>query len=590
MPRRYRLLLAAVLVGALGLAACGEFPFGGGAEDRSDESSAFAFLSDGAAASVEKVVEREADRMARPEPPAAMSRDTATAVGMAAERAAVRAVNAKAAPATQIVVQEVEAAAMKQVSTEAQAMAPARRVIRDATIGIVVGDVNDAVERLAALVDGIPAAFLASADVRDDDPRSISTVTLRVPVDRFDEVRALVREQGSEVVFEDVGGRDVTAEFTDVDARLRTAEAAERQLLDILATARTVQDTLDVQRELLEVRSRIEVLQGQLNVLTNQTDLATITVRLHPAPDLRIERFQPEGYFMHGSTELPIMIANHGTVDLHDVVVRDRLAPGMVFEWASSQGVYEAASHSVLWSIDRLDANSSRDVWSRVRLEGDGTPMQVTATITAGGVVREPSEDRAEATLPFFVDLSVFKEGEASVPVGRDATYFINFQNHGNGDAREVRLSERLPEGMTFVRAEGGGRYDADTRTVVWEFPRLSPESGQGVFYEARVDRSEGRFQTETKIEFAGEDRASVDNRVVTFLTALPEDVANRDVFGPGSTARDAVGLLLEIVRWLANAAIVLVIVAGPFVAVGFLLRLGVRAIKRRRARPVADA
>ena len=566
MPRLLRLLLAVVLVGALGLAACGEFPFGGGAEERSDET------------------------MARPEASAAMSRDTATAVGMAAERAAVRVVDAQAAPAPQIVVQEVEAAAMKQVSTEAQAVAPARRVIRNATIGIVVGDVNDAVRELQALVDGIPEAFLASADVRDDDPRSISTVTLRVPVDRFDEVRALVREQGSEVVFEDVGGRDVTAEFTDVDARLRTAEAAERQLLEILATARTVQDTLDVQRELLEVRSRIEVLQGQLNVLTNQTDLATITVRLHPAPDLRIERFQPEGYFMHGSTELPIMIANHGTVDLRAVVVRDKLAPGMVFEWASSQGVYEAATNSVVWSIDRLDANSSRDVWSRVRLEGDGTPMQVTATITADGVVREPSEDRAEATLPFFVDLSVFKEGEASVAVGRDVTYFIHFQNHGNGDAREVRLSERLPEGMTFVRAEGGGRYDADTRTVVWEFPRLSPESGQGVFYEARVDRSEGRFQTETKIEFAGEDRASVDNRVVTFLTALPEDVANRDVFGPGSTARDAVGLLLDIVRWLANAAIVLLIVAGPFAVVGFLVWRGVRAIRRRRAQPEADA
>ena len=579
MPRRYGLLLAALLVGALGLAACGEFPFGGGdeSEERSMAAPA-ATMARAPAVMVEKTVEGER-----------MSRDTATAMGMAAERAVVRVAEA---PAAQIVVREVpvETAAMKQVATEAQAAAPARRVIRDATIGIVVGDVAEAVRRLQELVDGIPAAFVDSADVRDDDPRSISTVTLRVPVERFDEVRALVREQGSEVVFEDVGGRDVTAEFTDLDARLRTAQAAERQLLDILATARTVQDTLDVQRELLEVRSRIEVLQGQLNLLANQTDLATITVRLHPAPDLRIERFQPEGYFMHGSTELPIMIANHGTVDLHDVVVRDRLAPGMVFEWASSQGVYVAATHSVVWEIDRLDANSSRDVWSRVRLEGDGTPMQVTATISASGVVREPSEDRAEATLPFFVDLSVFKEGEASVPVGRDVTYFIHFENHGNGDAREVRLTERLPEGMTFVRAEGGGRYDEASRTVVWEFPRVSPESGQGVFYEARVERSEGRFQTETKIEFAGEDRADVDNRVVTFLTALPEDVADRDVFGPGSTARDAVGLLLGVLRFLADAAIVVAIVAGPFVAVGFLVRLGVRAIKRRRAQPEADA
>ena len=581
MSWRQRVLLVVLLAGALGLAACGEFPFGGESEKQSMAAPAATMTSEPPAAMVERTVEG-----------VRMSRDTAGAMGMAAERGVVREAEVLAAPAPQIVVREVsvEAAAMKQVSTEARSVAPARRVIRDATIGIVVGDVNDAVERLQALVDGIPEAFMASADVRDDDPRSISTVTLRVPVDRFDEVRALVREQGSEVVFEDVGGRDVTAEFTDLEARLRTAEAAERQLLDILATARTVQDTLDVQRELLDVRSRIEVLQGQLNLLTNQTDLATITVRLHPAPDLRIERFQPEGYAMHGSTELPIIIANHGTVDLRDVVVRDRLAEGMVFEWASSQGVYEAASHSVVWSIDRLDANSSRDVWSRVRLEGDGTSMQVTATITAGGLVREPAEDRAEATLPFFVDLSVFKEGDASVPLGRDATYFINFQNHGNGDAREVRLTEHLPDGMTFVRAEGGGRYDAATRTVVWEFPRLSPNSGQGVFYEARVDRGEGRFQTETNIEFAGEDRAGVDNRVVTFLTALPEDVAGREVFGPGSTARDAVGLLLDIMRFLANAAIVVAIVAGPFAVVAVLVWRGVWAIRRRRARPEADA
>ena len=151
-------------------------------------------------------------------------------------------------------------------------------------------------------------------------------------------------------------------------------------------------------------------------------------------------------------------------------------------------------------------------------------------------------------------------------------------------------MSERLPEGMTFVRAEGGGRYDADSRTVVWEFPRLSPDSGQGVFYEARVDRSEGRFQTETKIESAVEDRAEVDNRVVTFLTALPEDVADREVFGPDSTARDAVGLLLGVLRFLADAAIVVVIVAGPFAVVGVLVWRGVKAIKGRRARPKADA
>ena len=122
---------------------------------------------------------------------------------------------------------------------------------------------------------------------------------------------------------------------------------------------------------------------------------------------------------MHGSTELPIMIANHGTVDLRAVVVRDKLAPGMVFEWASSQGVYEAATQQ----RGLVDRPAGRQFVARRVVAGAAGGRRhadavVTATITAGGVVREPSEDRAEATLPFFVDLSVFKEGEASVAGG----------------------------------------------------------------------------------------------------------------------------------------------------------------------------
>jgi len=158
------------------LAACGELPFGGESEERSMAAPAMAMAPELPAV----MAESEGGRM---------SRDTATAMGMAAERAAVRVAEAPAAPAAPVVIREVpvEAAAMKQVVVESEQAAPARRVIRDATVGIVVRDVAKAVRELQALVDGIPEAFVDSVDVRDDDPRSISTVILRVPVARFDE-------------------------------------------------------------------------------------------------------------------------------------------------------------------------------------------------------------------------------------------------------------------------------------------------------------------------------------------------------------------------------------------------------------------
>ena len=69
--------------------------------------------------------------------------------------------------------------------------------------------------------------------------------------------------------------------------------------------------------------------------------------------------------------------------------------------------------------------------------------------------------------------------------------------------------------------------------------------------YVARVDQAAGRLQTETSISSAGEDRADVDNRVVTFLTALPEEVIDREVWSPGTTARDSASDALSAIgRW----------------------------------------
>ena len=86
MPRRIRVVAAAFVVGALALAACGELPFGGDEEsgERSMAAPAMAMTPEAPAAMAESV---QSERM---------SRDTATAMGMAAERAVVRVAEAPA--------------------------------------------------------------------------------------------------------------------------------------------------------------------------------------------------------------------------------------------------------------------------------------------------------------------------------------------------------------------------------------------------------------------------------------------------------------------------------------------------------------
>ena len=489
---------------------------------------------------------------------------------------------------------EVEKVVEKTVSTEsAAAAAPQsldagvveRQIIRTGTLSVVVTELAAAVTQVQDIVDGIPGAFVAASNVQQDDPQRVSTITVRVPVETFDATLAALRNVGAEVIDEDIRSQDVTAQYTDLTARLRNATAAEQQLLEILTRAVSVQDTIDVQRELTQVRERIEVLQGQLNLLTNQTSLATIALRLHPASDLIVTRETPSHFRMHGSTQLALTVRNDGTVDLMQVEIADRLDPGMIFLAAGEGAVYDAAAHTVRWTIDRLRPGEARFLGAEVRLESDQPEMQARAEVSTSSPEGDAANNRATATLTFHVNLAITKDGPPAVPIGRDAAYGLEFRNTGNTDARNVRLEERLSDGMQFVRADGGGRFDADRGMIVWEFPRLAPGSVDRVTYVARVEASAGRLQTDTTITSDEPDRAGVDNTTTTFLTVLPEDVADREVWSPGSTARESVDRLGRFAQWAADAGLTVGIIGVPVLVVLAIPVLAVLAVRRRRRR-----
>ncbi|PYS79964.1 MAG: hypothetical protein DMF66_00895, partial [Acidobacteria bacterium] len=91
---------------------------------------------------------------------------------------------------------------------------------------------------------------------------------------------------GSRVTAEKITGQDVTEEYIDLEARLRTQKALEAQLLDIMKGARAVSDAITVERELANVRTEIERLEGRRRFLENQTSLSTIKVTLQPPSPL----------------------------------------------------------------------------------------------------------------------------------------------------------------------------------------------------------------------------------------------------------------------------------------------------------------
>ncbi|MCU1498334.1 MAG: putative lipoprotein [Acidimicrobiales bacterium] len=103
------------------------------------------------------------------------------------------------------------------------------------------------------------------------------TVTVRVPSTSFDKLLVELRKLGK-VESVTQKGTEVSAQYTDLQARLSAQTATRDRLNVVLSKATTVPDILSVQDRITQVQTEIEQLQGQLRLLDDQTSMGTLAV------------------------------------------------------------------------------------------------------------------------------------------------------------------------------------------------------------------------------------------------------------------------------------------------------------------------
>lgn len=74
--------------------------------------------------------------------------------------------------------------------------------------------------------------------------------------------------------------QDVTEEFLDVETRITVLEGTQKQMLELLTKARTVEEALQVRQALDQITMELEVLKGRLRRLESLTEFSTLTINL----------------------------------------------------------------------------------------------------------------------------------------------------------------------------------------------------------------------------------------------------------------------------------------------------------------------
>jgi hypothetical protein len=112
---------------------------------------------------------------------------------------------------------------------------------------------------------------------RDDEGLTYATLTLRIPADKFDEVVTGVADLG-EVVSTQVSTNDVSAEYVDMESRLKHLQAEESFYLSLIAEAQTIQEMITIREHLDSIQLEKEQVQGRMNFLDQQVGYSTLTL------------------------------------------------------------------------------------------------------------------------------------------------------------------------------------------------------------------------------------------------------------------------------------------------------------------------
>ena len=201
--------------------------------------------------------------------------------GIAATPAMAMAAAAGPTPAPVAASQSAAAPAARpqqpQVSDSPQPQS-ARQLIVESWMSLEVTNIDATVRQVETLAIQ-SGGWVESSEVFGEAGYRSATVRIRVPADRLNNGLDSLRAMGR-VTDEGVSSTDVTERLIDNQARLTAWYAQEKRLVTLLENAPTVEDIIEIERRIAEVRSDIEHVEATQRDLTGRVATSLIIVNL----------------------------------------------------------------------------------------------------------------------------------------------------------------------------------------------------------------------------------------------------------------------------------------------------------------------
>lgn len=172
-----------------------------------------------------------------------------------------------------------------------------RKIIKNVSESVQTDKFDDFLDSLYAAISeagGYVSSSNYSGDsYYDDSSLRNANITIRIPSENLSEFTEKVESLAVVTSYNEYID-DVTNKYIDVTSRIAVLEAEETALLNILESATTTSDMLDIRTRLLDVQSDLASLRAQRDSIDDKVEYSTVTLRVR---EVRRAVAQNVGFF-----------------------------------------------------------------------------------------------------------------------------------------------------------------------------------------------------------------------------------------------------------------------------------------------------
>lgn len=124
--------------------------------------------------------------------------------------------------------------------------------------------------------------YISKEKESSSDYRSTVSMTVRLPKYYFNEMIFVCDAEGIKKFDQrEIKTVDVSEEFVDLTARIKTKKELENRYHQLLKKAKDVEEVIRVEKEIEKLRSEIEAKEGRLKYLVDRVSLSTIHIDIY---------------------------------------------------------------------------------------------------------------------------------------------------------------------------------------------------------------------------------------------------------------------------------------------------------------------